>query len=275
MDWSDLIAAFQDTLKISEGPKLAELTRAAKASTRVYPEGFQTQARLPLEKAARITVEEDTSFAAARRYRAFGRTAVLNFANPVTPGGGVRIGAMAQEECLCRSSNLYLCLTASPFPEYYGYHKTMDDRFYSDRLLYTRDVTVFKDDEAIPRLLPEREWFQTDVITCAAPYLAGRGGADAATLKRVFKGRIKNILEAALDNGAGVVILGAFGCGAFKNPPEIVAAAFREAIEENGYGRKFDRIVFAVKKSADRRNVLAFFKEFSPPEAGCPAPPLP
>ena len=43
---------------------------------------------------------EDSSFSAAKKYLPYGKVAVLNFANPENPGGGVQNGAMAQEECI-------------------------------------------------------------------------------------------------------------------------------------------------------------------------------
>lgn len=194
---------------------------------------------------------------------------MLNFANPENPGGGVQNGAMAQEECLCRSSNLYPCLCdKSVFNEFYLYHRNLRSFFYSDRLIYTKGVTVFKDDSDVPQLMPENEWFQVDVITCSAPYIARRKYTNQAALKELFKSRIKNIFEAAVDNGAEVLVLGAFGCGAFKNPPEIVAKAFHEVIEENAYHTKFKRIVFAIKSTVGDDpymacpNITAFEEEF-------------
>ena len=194
---------------------------------------------------------------------------MLNFANPENPGGGVQNGAMAQEECLCRSSNLYPCLCdKSVFNEFYLYHRNLRSFFYSDRLIYTKGVTVFKDDSDVPQLMPENEWFQVDVITCSAPYIARRKYTNQAALKELFKSRIKNIFEAAVDNGAEVLVLGAFGCGAFKNPPEIVAKAFHEVIEENAYQTKFKRIVFAIKSTVGDDpymacpNITAFEEEF-------------
>ena len=178
-------------------------------------------------------------------------------------------GAMAQEECLCRSSNLYPCLCdKSVFNEFYLYHRNLRSFFYSDRLIYTKGVTVFKDDSDVPQLMPENERFQVDVITCSAPYIARRKYTNKTVLKELFKSRIKNIFEAAVDNGAEVLVLGAFGCGAFKNPPEIVAKAFHEVIEENAYHTKFKRIVFAIKSTVGDDpymaclNITAFEEEF-------------
>ncbi len=267
MNRDALIESFKDTVALCESSVLKAKTDCAKASSKVYQEQFVSQRHRGGHSAA-IIVEEDTTYAAAKKHLRVGETAVLNFANPVMPGGGVQNGAMAQEECLCRSSNLYVCLTASPFSDYYGYNRSLHNHFYSDRLIYTQGVTVFKNDEDIPQLMPEQEWFQVDVITCAAPYLAKRKYIDKAALKALLKGRIKNIFEVAIENGITVLILGAFGCGAFKNPPDVVAAAFHEVIEENRYTEQFAKIVFAIKSTVSGDalepclNITAFKKAF-------------
>ena len=81
--------------------------------------------------------------------------------------------AMAQEECLCRSSNLYSCISnENVFNGFYGYHRSLNNYIYSDRLIYTKNVTVFKNDDTIPQLMPQEEWFKADVITCSASYVA-------------------------------------------------------------------------------------------------------
>lgn len=266
---NDLIFSFKDTLNIASSEILKTATETAIYSSRVYKEGFISNAEKCYYKEANIEVISNTSFAAAKDCCSLGKVAVLNFANPENPGGGVQNGAMAQEECLCRSSNLYPCLCdKSVFNEFYLYHRNLRSFFYSDRLIYTKGVTVFKDDSDVPQLMPENEWFQVDVITCSAPYIARRKYTNQAALKELFKSRIKNIFEAAVDNGAEVLVLGAFGCGAFKNPPEIVAKAFHEVIEENAYQTKFKRIVFAIKSTVGDDpymacpNITAFEEKF-------------
>lgn len=265
-----LLASFSNTLNmINSNPFLTYETKKAMHSSRVYKEGFISNAVSPHYENTRVEVVSGTTFAVAKDYCKLGKVAVLNFANPENPGGGVQNGAMAQEECLCRSSNLYPCLCdKSVFADFYLYHRNLRSFFYSDRLIYTKGVTVFKDDCEVPQLMPENEWFQVDVITCSAPYIARRKYTNKAALKELFKSRIKNIFEAALDNGAKVLILGAVGCGAFKNPPEIVAKAFHEVIEENAYQAKFKKIVFAIKNTVDNDpymacpNITAFEREF-------------
>lgn len=263
---SDLTACFQDTLYFALGSELTRETEAAAKSSTVYHEGFAS-AKLHALSNTEIRIEETASFAAAKRYAGTSRVAVLNFANPHYPGGGAANGAMAQEECLCRSSNLYPCLNREPIlSDFYRYHREKTDYFFSDRLVYTRDVTVFKDDSPLPQYLPREEWFRVDVITCAAPFLAQRKYTNRAALKLTFKSRIRNILEAAIDNGAEVLVLGAFGCGAFKNPPEVVAAAFREVLQEGRYHAAFQKLVFAIEPSVQEGavcpNLAAFETEF-------------
>lgn len=268
-DKNDLILSFKDTLNIAYSDKLLAATEKVVNASRVYKEGFISSAENPCFEDTKIEVVSGTTLAVAKDYCKLGKVAVLNFANPENSGGGVQNGAMAQEECLCRSSNLYPCLCdKSVFADFYLYHRNLRSFFYSDRLIYTKGVTVFKDDCEVPQLMPEDEWFQVDVITCSAPYIARRKYTNKAALKELFKSRIKNIFEAALDNGAKVLILGAVGCGAFKNPPEIVAKAFHEVIEENAYQAKFKKIVFAIKSTVDNDpymacpNITAFEREF-------------
>ena len=267
MSRDERIACFQDTLaRCAE--ELAETTALTRERSRVYREQFRSE-RLYKVREPEISVVEGTSFAVARENLKYGRVAVLNFANPHYPGGGVFQGAKAQEESLCRSSNLYPCLEdGRVFEDFYRYHQTKTDYDFSDRLIYTPGITVFKDDSAVPTLLKQQDWFQVDVITCAAPYLAKRRYVNPSVLRERFKSRIRNILEAAIDNEADVLILGAFGCGAFKNPPEVVAKAFRQVLEERRYYTAFRKIVFAIKSSVGGDpytvcpNIAAFQTEF-------------
>lgn len=265
MDRAALISCFEDTVRLSRKGKLARETERAIAASKVYFEGFTAPVSNERNENAFIEVETLTSFLAAKKYLQYGKVAVLNFANPENPGGGVKNGAMAQEECLCRSSNLFPCLEGKCIvDDFYTYHKQQRDHSFSDRLVYTPGVTVFKTDETYPKLLPENEWFTVDVITCAAPYQEKGRYVNPEYLLRLFTRRVKNILEAACDNQVDVLILGAFGCGAFRNPPQIVAQAFSQAIFEGSYQKRFKRIVFAIKPTREQcPNVSEFAGQFS------------
>lgn len=263
MKKEELISCFQDTLEKSKSNALRKKTITAIKSNKVYKEGFVSK-RPKRSEHASLTVCAGTTFETAKQYCEYGRIAVLNFANPENPGGGVAFGAMAQEECLCRSSNLYACISASNvFDEYYAYHRNGKNYFYSDRLIYTKNITIFKSDDEIPYGLPQEEWFNVDVITCAAPYLGNRKYTNMTALLSLFKKRIKNIFEAARENKVDVIILGAFGCGAFKNPPHIVAEAFYQMIYKYDYVKAFKEIVFAIKPTGEScPNISAFKSQF-------------
>ena len=245
----NLIEHFEDTLHRCESGALRDATRQAMEGTKVYREDFRVQQPLMPRYERRITVENTTTFAAAARFGNQYGVAVLNFANPEVPGGGVKNGATAQEECLCRCSNLYPCLANTPgvYDDFYQYHYEHGRYLYSDRLIYTKGVTVFKNEDL--SLKERNQWFRVDVITCAAPILFMLPHTNSAVLGDLFRSRIRNIFNAAIDNDIRVLILGAFGCGAFKNPPEIVAQAFRDVLLEEHYDTCFTDIVFAIKSS--------------------------
>ena len=201
---------------------------------------------------AEVIVSQRRSFEAAKRYSSE-RVCVLNFASSTHVGGGVTTGAGAQEECLCRCSTLYFAIgdneTKKNFHDTH-YRQLKSGRMnsiYNDDCIYSPGITVFKSDTELPKLLPENEWYNVDVITCAAPNLNSRYEKifiSDKVLKELHKKRAKWILDIAVSEGEDVIILGAFGCGAFRNPPDIVAQAYREVIDDYKYDSK--TIEFAV-----------------------------
>ena len=274
----ELISCFNDTVNLSlTDNDIKENTAKMAASSSVYPEDYISGKPADpyiMKGRPEVDVVESTTFAAARDViLASGskarRVAVLNFANPHTPGGGVTRGAMAQEECLCRSSNLYQGLVGElQNTQYYEYHKAMRDVIFSDRIIYSPGVLVFKDESPCPQLMPKEDWFSVDVITCAAPYMADTVFINSEVINNIFVSRIMNIFRVAFNNGVDTLILGAFGCGAFRNSPAVVASAFRQVIDnlENCNGVGVNKVVFAIKKSRgeDRicPNLQAFVNEF-------------
>lgn len=174
------------------------------------------------------------------------RIAVLNFASATNPGEGVVNGARAQEESLCRCSTLYPCLNQKYlWDNYYNIHKANYDFKYSDACIYTPDITVIKTDTNIPERMERDKWFNVDVITCAAPNL--RQAPSIVTFEEQYDIHCKRavkILSAAIKDGASVLVLGAFGCGAFCNDPKAVAKAYKDVLK-NFYGY-FKVVEFAI-----------------------------
>lgn len=255
----DLTACFQDTINVINSSKeLLNSTKASIKNTKIICDKVNN-IHQSNNTEANITVVENTTFDAAKEYVYQGqKVAVLNFASAVNPGGGVSQGAMAQEECLCRSSNLLPCLKQKHLmKDYYMPHRIANNPMYSDKIIYTPNITVFKTDEVLPVIMPQNQWFNVDVITCAAPNLRNIDSIDKDKLFNIFYNRIEMILSTAVSYGVETIILGAWGCGAFRNPPEIVAKAFKKAIENN-YIYTFKNIVFAIKGS--HNNNLDVFK---------------
>ena len=206
---------------------------------------------------AKVVVSKKRSLEAAAGYIGQ-RVAVHNFASATNPGGGVAKGASAQEECLCRISTLYPCLNEKyMWDNFYGSHRRTKNPLHNDDIIYTPNVLVFKEDVASPILMTDENWYEVDVITCAAPNLRkvpgnayNPGDGDCAEvvsddeLGKIHEKRLRRMLDVAVANSVEVVILGAFGCGAFCNNPEVVARAANKVIEEYKYA--FKTIEFAV-----------------------------
>ena len=206
---------------------------------------------------AQVTVSRKRTLEAASAYHGK-KVCVLNFASATNPGGGVTRGSSAQEEAICRCSTLYFSLIEqSMWKGFYTPHRAQRDPLHNDDCIYTPGVVVIKTDTATPQALPPEDWYTVNVLTCAAPNLRERpsnpmNDGDGARsvqigkqeLRQLHEKRMRRILSIAAAEGNEIMILGAFGCGAFRNPPEIVAEAMRTVIQE--YRSFFEAVEFAV-----------------------------
>ena len=213
---------------------------------------------------ASIRVSADRSFEAAAK-AAGHHTAVLNFASWHVPGGGVELGANAQEEALCRISTLFPCLNDERMDEqFYGPHRLLKTPLYSDELIYTPDVLVIKTDTDNPQLLPPDKWMKTDVISMAAPNIGALRHDVDFDLDDLYRRRIGKVLGAAYDHGADTVVLGAFGCGVFGNDPQRVATAMADVIEScRKMFRKVEIPVFCPPYAQKPNNLTVFSDVFA------------
>ena len=194
------------------------------------------------------------SFEAAKAYKGK-KTAVLNFADNHAIGGAP-FSSGAQEESLCRCSTLLPCLQAMRMPFYQKHMRQFEvgeiDYLGNDDLIYTPDVVVFKTDErtapVYPRIMERSEWYKVDVISCAAPEL--QRAPMPANYVELITSRIKKILDVAAKERVEVLILGAWGCGAFKNPRETVANVFHSLLKNYN----FEVVEFAMATLEDVSN---------------------
>lgn len=190
---------------------------------------------------------------------------VLNFANPVHPGGGVRRGARAQEEDLCRKSSLLFSLENGCAQAYYQYHQSRHTNMASDAMILTPEVEIIRDSKG--ELLDES--VIVSVLTCAAPMISrGMEGLNEEEYRTLFYQRICAILRCAAYWGYKSLVLGAFGCGVFGNDAKLVSELFYKALVESGDDGLcakdfFHRVDFAVlDKTAAQYNYRAFCENF-------------
>jgi uncharacterized protein (TIGR02452 family) len=231
--WDDLVRAARDA-KISIPPD-ADLPEANEAS---FAE-------------TRVRVTNETTLGAARRLAEAGaRPLALNFANDVYPGGGFLEGATAQEEVLCRSSALNEALAGDPMYESHARRPRPDS---SDWAIYSPGVPVFRTDAGAT--LP-RPWL-LDVLTCAAPYAPAVGQPESGDL---LQQRIHRVLAIARAYGHAALVLGAWGCGAFRNDPIRTASDFHDALAGEFAGA-FADVVFAIADWSPSRRYLGPFRE--------------
>ncbi|WP_051450848.1 TIGR02452 family protein [Actinospica robiniae] len=212
-----------------------------------------------------VEVTHDSSMTAAWRLHqeGAGRVAVLNFASARNAGGGYLGGARAQEEDLCRVSALYTTLRQAP--DYYAAHRASKDPAYSHRVIYSPDVPVYRDVRY--RLLEAP--YQVSFLTSPAPnagVIARDRTAGSTAVAELLAARAARVLAVAAHHGHRSLVLGAWGCGVFRNDPAHVAAAFQRNLAPGGaFAGTFERIVFAIlDKTAGQPNLAAFRTAFGP-----------
>lgn len=214
------------------------------ATKKRYHKGCPTPPALPHFDSTEVIVADMDSVSALLAEE--GHKAVLDFASYHHPGGGYEDGAWAQEEALCSESNLYDVLDVL-YGEYYLPHKK-DHRggLYTTDALYLRNVVFERDSKREP----------CDVVVTAAPNAkAARGnGIDDEDILFEMVSRVDSAMNIAAENGAEVLVAGAFGCGVFANDPYDVAEAFRGWIDANP--GVFRKVVFGIPSGGDNLSVF-------------------
>lgn len=241
---NDLSKVFFNTLEMCDTLYKDE-TISARDSARVVanPRNFVVTEK---DEPQEIQFVKARTLEAARGQK--GTVAVLNFADGIMKGGLVFQGAHTQEEGLCRCSNLYPTLDQSRIDrEFYKYNKSRGGYVFSDRLVYSKDVLVFKDDATN---MPLTDPYYVDVITCPAPA--------TEVEPKVIENRIEGIITTAGHEGVDCLVLGAWGCGAYHQDVGTVAKAFRKVLDRSNF---FEKVIFAIysKDNMYERFINAYF----------------
>jgi uncharacterized protein (TIGR02452 family) len=230
-----------------------------------FPDVFQQrdqllQGRAPTPVA--FEVVNETTLHAARRLREgepSARVLALNFASARHPGGGFLKGSQAQEESLARASGLYACIVQ--FRQMYEANARFPSCLYTDHMIYSPDVPVFRDD--VDTLL-ERP-YPLSFVTAPAVNVGAlrRNEPDALRqVEPVMVSRMEKVLSLAVVHSHDVLVLGAWGCGVFANDPERVAGWFhRHLTGEGAFRCVFRKVVFAVLDRKEARSTIRPFEQ--------------
>lgn len=212
---------FEDTLQYCKDNKKTNV-KTAKHFNHFMP----THVQYKDVKPTIIKVVNQDCVEVAAELSKLGRTCMLNMANAIHRGGGVVRGAMAQEEELCRRSNLWYGLRPSFYP--------LGDL----NVVYSKNVKFFKD--RTYEMMPE---FKCDIVTVAAPNLIGfKPGKFPKQYSATVNRKVEQMLLLPYTAGCKNLVLSAFGCGAFRNNPVFISAVFKKHLKNLPY----ENIYFAI-----------------------------
>lgn len=180
----------------------------------------------------------DTLVAAADLIAAGERPIVLNMASFSTPGGGFLNGAGTQEEELCRRTTVYPSLMAAAAQGAYPIPLL--------GLLFHGNVSIIRGAG------PGYGWLTAPyptvaMLSCPAvrrPELINYGRHLSEPDAFLTTQKIELMLAVAATHGYNVLLLGAMGCGTYKNPPSHVARLFASVLAK--YGAGFKHVRFAI-----------------------------
>lgn len=242
----------------------ASALSAAVSQSRLYrPDDFPAELAVTARGAPPPLIEvtgETTLEAAARVVREDPESEplCLNFASAKNPGGGFLSGSQAQEESLARASGLYACLL--PQMETYEYHRRQASAFYTDHMIYSPRVPVFRDDSGGLLDHPYHVAFLS-VPAVNAGAVRRNEAERVGEIEAVMRRRLERLLWVAHQHGHQTLILGAWGCGVFGNDPDQVARLFAEQLLGAGrFAGCFARVVFAVYDRTEHQEVLSVFR---------------
>lgn len=219
---------------------------------------IKAQAR-PLETTFEIT-SESTLQAAERLTKDAERVFCLNFASAKNPGGGFQNGAQAQEESLARSSALYPCI--AQMTDMYRQNRQLKTCLYNDDMIYSPLVPVFRDDAGRLSDQPYLLSFLTAPAVNAG-VVREREPENIHLIAPMMLRRLEKVLAVAMVHGYRTLLLGAWGCGVFRNDARDVAGYFHHQLKENPlFAGYFEKVVFAIYGSKEDDKRTAFINLF-------------
>ena len=268
---SETVSIIEKGHYVAGGGKKVDIAESIKRSvkeTKLYtPQDFES---LVCERSERknvntefVVTNETTLDAAHRLVVEQGKLNVLclNFASAKNPGGGFLSGSQAQEESLARSSALYGTLQAAL--TYYDLNRKCGTALYTDHMILSPRVPVFRDDSG--RLLAEPYpcWILTAPAVNAGAVRKNEL-RNVSLIRETMARRVKMVLAVAVKAESEHLVLGAWGCGVFKNDPKNIAHLFANELTKSGtFANCFETVVFAVLDRSEEKIIGPFRQMFS------------
>lgn len=260
---SEIDTMKQNTVIIGENIK----TKADEESH--FKQVLSKNTMLAKDESQKVEIIEGDSFDVAlslKNERKYNNVSVLNMANQTSPGGGFLQGCSAQEEALCRRSNLFDSINIHPI----GRNKTNFNPHLKNKMkgtynvpefgsIYSPKVKVFRGNQDLDGYAYFKKPEEVNVISSAA-YDIGHS-PKPTNYRENTKIKLQMILNTALENNQECVVLGAYGCGAFGNDPKEVASIMKEILQERPVYQQKMKIVFGIIK--DNNDTKGNLKNFA------------
>jgi uncharacterized protein (TIGR02452 family) len=235
-----LISVFEDTKRLCTEGKFRSLPHAPSVKYRREDLNFcpaREEKEEEKERGKKCTtvsvVNRDTLLVCQEEWKEGEKLCMLNMASSFKPGGGVRTGAMAQEEELCRRTNLLSSLPSSFYP-------------LQDDIIFTPHISIIK----TPSYVEVDDVITVSCISAAALRKPQLNNGKYKKEDREYMTRlIENIFLTAAKHEVDVLVLGALGCGAYANPQDEVIRIFNQMLKK--YDGVFSRVIFAVLSRRD------------------------
>jgi uncharacterized protein (TIGR02452 family) len=219
----------------------------------------QVRSRPSVSAPSIVEIENESTLSGIARLLRAGcaPVAALNFASAKNPGGGFLNGSQAQEESLARSSGLYASLAS--VSEFYEEGRSDPSPLYSDALIISPNCPVFRDDAG--SLLSNVH--HATFISGAAPnagVVRDRRPDDLQLDPEVLRRRAEYVLALAASRDYRYIVLGAWGCGVFRNDPRLVAEIFMKLLASANWAGRFSRVVFSILDPSPKLDLIGIFK---------------
>lgn len=223
--------------------------------TEDFPETFVLT---KITNQTKFEITDETTLEAAKRICKENENAnpfILNFASAKSPGGGFLAGAQAQEESLARSSSLYPCLTANI--EMYEFNRRGTSYLYSDWMIYSPKVPVFRNDDGSLTDKPYLVSFMTSPAVNAG-VVKQKEPNNVHLIEKTNRERARKFLWIANKENHKILILGAWGCGVFQNDPQEIAEIFSDLLKGE-FANCFEQVIMAIYDKTPTQKVYQEF----------------